>query len=210
MRIVVHTNDELKEELVSQGINSGCTIEWISSTEEFKMHTDADAYMDLLFKDNRERLDILRELNDKPVLINAVVMPDVLTENYIRINGWKTFLKRNIVEAVSLNEKHTAIVVEIFAHFNKIVKWMPNENGFTSVRIVSAIINEAYFSLEEHVSSKEEIDIAMKLGTNYPYGPFEWSKKIGLKNVYELLSSLAKRNIRYEPSALLKTEALTQ
>ena len=48
----------------------------------------------------------------------------------------------------------------------------------------------------------------MKLGTNYPYGPFEWSKKIGLKKIYDLLTLLAKTNARYEPSPLLKKEAL--
>jgi 3-hydroxybutyryl-CoA dehydrogenase len=62
--------------------------------------------------------------------------------------------------------------------------------------------------LEEKVSTKEEIDTAMKLGTSYPYGPFEWSRKIGVKNIFELLSVLAKTNARYEPAALLKDEAL--
>ena len=49
----------------------------------------------------------------------------------------------------------------------------PDIPGFISARVVSMIINEAYFALEEEVSSKEEIDTAMKLGTNYPYGPFD-------------------------------------
>ena len=37
---------------------------------------------------------------------------------------------------------------------------------------------------------------------------FEWSEKIGLKNVYELLTTLSNINSRYEPAALLKKEAL--
>ena len=71
------------------------------------------------------------------------------------------------------------------------------------------IINEAYFALESNISTKEEIDIAMKLGTNYPFGPFEWSKKIGLKKIYLLLNELSKQDKRYEPSTLLTNEALT-
>lgn len=70
------------------------------------------------------------------------------------------------------------------------------------------IINEAWLSLGEGVSTKEEIDTAMKLGTNYPYGPFEWGNKIELKNVYQLLTALSKTNPRYEPAALLKKEVL--
>jgi len=73
--------------------------------------------------------------------------------------------------------------------------------------VVSTIINEAYFSIEDEISSREEIDIAMKLGTNYPYGPFEWSKLIGLKKIYSLLERLSKENSRYIPSDLLKKEA---
>ncbi len=72
------------------------------------------------------------------------------------------------------------------------------------------IINEAYFALQDEVSSKDEIDTAMKLGTNYPHGPFEWSKKIGLKNIYGLLSKLVETNNRYEPAGLLKKEALSE
>ena len=69
------------------------------------------------------------------------------------------------------------------------------------------IINEAYFALEESISTKEEIDIAMKLGTNYPYGPFEWGKKIGLKNIRNLLYELTLEERRYQPAPLLIKEA---
>ena len=41
----------------------------------------------------------------------------------------------------------------------------------------------AYLALEEHVSTKEEINTAMKLGTNYPFGPFEWANAIGANNI---------------------------
>ncbi len=60
---------------------------------------------------------------------------------------------------------------------------MKDEPGFVSARIVSMIINEAYFTLEAGTSTKEEIDIAMKLGTGYPFGPFEWGEMIGLSRI---------------------------
>jgi 3-hydroxybutyryl-CoA dehydrogenase len=58
------------------------------------------------------------------------------------------------------------------------------------------------------VSTKKETDIAMKLGTNYPYGPFEWAEKIGLKNIAALLTALCKEENRYQPSPLLLKEAM--
>jgi 3-hydroxybutyryl-CoA dehydrogenase len=71
---------------------------------------------------------------------------------------------------------------------------------------VAMIINEAWLSFGEGVSAKEEIDVAMKLGTNYPYGPFEWCNIIGPKKVYSLLNELSKTNLRYQPASLLKEE----
>ena len=68
------------------------------------------------------------------------------------------------------------------------------------------IINEAFFALSESVSTKEEMDIAMKLGTNYPYGPFEWAWKIGLSNIITLLNKLSIQQSRYTPSGLLLEE----
>jgi 3-hydroxybutyryl-CoA dehydrogenase len=98
----------------------------------------------------------------------------------------------------------------ILGILNRKAEWVPDIKGFTSARVVSMIINEAYFALEENVSTKEEIDIAMKLGTNYPYGPFEWSKKIGLKNIAALLTELSLTEKRYQPAALLLKEAKEQ
>jgi len=77
---------------------------------------------------------------------------------------------------------------------------VPDIPGMISGRILAMIINEAYYTLQENVSTREEIDIAMKLGTNYPMGPFEWSEKIGLENIYDLLNKLGATDHRYIPA----------
>lgn len=69
------------------------------------------------------------------------------------------------------------------------------------------IINEAYFTLGENVSGKTEIDTAMKLGTNYPFGPFEWSEIIGKEKIYNLLTKLVTEDRRYDPAPFLIKEA---
>jgi 3-hydroxybutyryl-CoA dehydrogenase len=69
------------------------------------------------------------------------------------------------------------------------------------------IINEAYYALEENISTKDQIDVAMKLGTNYPYGPFEWSERIGVEKIYLLLKNLSANNKRYTIAAALKKAA---
>jgi 3-hydroxybutyryl-CoA dehydrogenase len=57
------------------------------------------------------------------------------------------------------------------------------------------------------VSGKAEIDTAMRLGTNYPKGPFEWCEQIGIKNVFVLLTKLCETNKRYIPAPQLIYES---
>jgi 3-hydroxybutyryl-CoA dehydrogenase len=69
------------------------------------------------------------------------------------------------------------------------------------------IINEAFFTWEAGTSTKEEIDIAMKLGTGYPFGPFEWGEKIGLARVADLLHRLSIEDPVYELAGSLVSVA---
>lgn len=205
MKIAVITNQSFKEEWMSQGVQESVVIEW--TTEPNFIHR-SDCYIDLLFHPDPDRINELKKLQPSLIIVNSVITTlNNLPENFIRLNGWPTFLKRQLVEASCINNDHKIKAEKIFASCNKSVEWVPDVPGFITARVISMIINEAYFALDEKVSSKYEIDTAMKLGTNYPYGPFQWSEKIGLKNVCELLTTLSKINSRYEPSALLKKEA---
>jgi 3-hydroxybutyryl-CoA dehydrogenase len=64
----------------------------------------------------------------------------------------------------------------------------PPEN--VALRVISCIINEAYLALSEGVATAEDIDRAMKLGANYPRGPFEWANEIGPNQILQTLDSL--------------------
>jgi 3-hydroxybutyryl-CoA dehydrogenase len=206
MKIAVITNDILKEELLQQGLQDSAEIDWISSPAEA---AGATICIDLLFAPGKDRINALQELNADIVIVNAATTTlNELPANFVRLNGWRSFLKRDIAEAVASNDTAKATAEKVFASFGKQVEWVPDLPGFVAARVVSMVINEAYFTLEEKVSSKEEIDTAMKLGTNYPYGPFEWSKLIGLKNIDALLSKMAEANARYSPAALLHQEAI--
>lgn len=206
MKIAVITDNALKEEWMLQGSQDAEQTEWLS---EPKPVEGAECYIDLLFHPDAERINKLKKLQPAIIIVNSVIaMLNNLPENFIRINGWPGFLKRSIVESSSSNDALKTRVEKIFSSFNKKIEWVPDVTGFITARVISMIINEAYFTLDEKVSSKKEIDIAMKLGTNYPYGPFEWSEKIGLQKVYELLTTLSNTDSRYKPAALLKKEVL--
>jgi 3-hydroxybutyryl-CoA dehydrogenase len=57
-------------------------------------------------------------------------------------------------------------------------------------RIELTIINEAYLAAGEGVAAPPDIDRAMKLGSNHPYGPFERAGTLGLRAVVDGLRSL--------------------
>ena len=206
MQLVVLGNDESKNELLQDTTDNGAEVVWVADVDSFLNYPSADIFIDLLYDNSESRKSILRRL-PAPVLINSVT--DTLAEtdeSFIRINGWPTFMKGKIIEATCLQEEKKGKVEKALSHLGKEVEWLQDVPGFVTPRVVSMIINEAFLALEEGVSTPEEIDTAMKLGTAYPYGPFEWSKKIGLQNIATLLQTLGATQPRYTPAPLLLHE----
>jgi 3-hydroxybutyryl-CoA dehydrogenase len=204
MIIIVATDETLKSELVSGGIIETTHVEWVDDADIFSKYPDADAYIDLLFNGQN---DFYKTKQKVPVFVNSVnATLNQLPDSVIRINAWPGFLSRNIVEASIADNEVKQIADEIMACFNKKIIWVPDTSGFVSARVIACIINEAYLTLGENVSTKEDIDTAMKLGTNYPFGPFEWSEKIGLKNVFSLLDIFSKQKPGYDVAPSLIKE----
>jgi 3-hydroxybutyryl-CoA dehydrogenase len=207
MQIVVLSNAALKEELLHQGMDAEANVIWVDEVTDFLHHTEADAFIDLLFENTTERIAILQQLLPKIVIINSVTGTlQNINPSFIRVNAWPTFLQAPLLEAACLHEELKEKSNRVMNAFGKQIEWLPDEPGFVTPRIVSMIINEAYFALAEGVSTPEEVDTAMKLGTAYPYGPFEWSRIIGLQNIATLLTQLSHQQKRYTPSELLVQE----
>jgi len=76
-------------------------------------------------------------------------------------------------------------------------------------RVIANLVNEAASAVAEGVATPEAIDIAMRLGTNYPSGPLEWGERIGLANVVRTLDALHSSvpDGRYRVVPLLRTLA---
>jgi 3-hydroxybutyryl-CoA dehydrogenase len=61
-------------------------------------------------------------------------------------------------------------------------------------RLVAQIANEMTFALEEQVGSPQDMDIAMKLGFNWPLGPVEFTELIGVDRAVAVLEQLQATN----------------
>jgi 3-hydroxybutyryl-CoA dehydrogenase len=212
---------ESLEKSVSTIHNDTVELHWLTSPEKIE---GVSIYLDFLFEsatiekkpqvETMAHLDITAHLEkwkaiDAELIVVSAMCNSLasLPNNFIRINGWPGFLGRPLVEASTQNEQKKKVAEEVFKLFGRKTEWVKDQAGFITARVVASIINEAYYSLGEDVSDKENINLAMKLGTNYPHGPFEWASLIGLKNVYSLLKELSKENERYLPAALLEEDA---
>ena len=129
-----------------------------------------------------------------------------------RIVGFATFYPfkdRKVVElAAGIRTAESVIqsAEQLFKSIGKETFRVKDTPGLTFPRILSLIINEAARSLEEGVATAEEIDVAMRLGVNYPHGPLRWADQIGLDEVLVVLEGLQREtgDDRYRPAPLLK------
>jgi len=203
MQIIVWADEVIKKELQDKKLKANIQVTFAESFADISDYTSADAFFILKEDINKEEIN---DFGGRPVFINSVIhtLKELeLPKNFSRINGWPTFVNREIWEMATGEEQ---AIKDIFEKLGWKYIIVADESGLVSARIISMIINEAYFALGEAVSTKDEIDLAMKLGTNYPYGPFEWSKKIGLKKVYSLLEKLSKADSRYNIAPAMKNE----
>lgn len=114
--------------------------------------------------------------------------------------GLPTFFNREVLE-VTVPDRHRAKLDTIIEELGVKCITVKDQVGFVTPRVVCMIINEAYDALKSGVASREDIDLSMKLGTNYPFGPFEWSEKIGIDVVRTLLKAVedSTGDSRYRP-----------
>lgn len=201
MQIVVKASTQQQQAFHSKNIPSDVQVYWLGTDP---IPEKADVWFDLSFEEDGKAFPTIV---DTPVFVNAVLTTtDKLPSNYIRINAWNSFFDRQSIEIAAGNnetEAHTILTTLGWAYTN-----VPDVPGLIAARVIAMIINEAYFALGDEVSSKADIDTAMKLGTNYPYGPFEWCDIIGIQRIHQLLSLLAKEDDRYTPAPALVAELM--
>jgi 3-hydroxybutyryl-CoA dehydrogenase len=194
MILAVLASDLQKEEMAASAFFRSHEVIFSENISLWAHHT-ADVFIDLCFDQEPEKIKFYSKLLPRPVLVNSVTDTlDLIHPDLIRINGWPGFLKGARLEAAA----GTTMREKVAGIFGEQMIFVPDLPGLVSARIVAMIINEAFFTWEAGTSSKEDIDIAMKLGTGYPYGPFEWADLIGVEKVAQLLQRMKEEDGLYE------------
>ncbi|MEI7977380.1 MAG: 3-hydroxyacyl-CoA dehydrogenase family protein [Bacteroidota bacterium] len=221
MKILAKGNSKRLEELKQKLSLPDYEIDCIDENKEIILNDgNYDVIFDLNFDDNIKTSWLnYKNLIKTPVFVCAVkksLAQMIFEPNtdiqfpLFGINAIDTFINRSLIEVSIYNNANLILLENTLNALKCEFKIVNDRVGMVTPRVVCMIINEACFTLQEGTANMNDIDISMKLGTNYPFGPFEWADKIGVKNVYEVLESLYldTHDERYKVCPLLKNNYL--
>lgn len=153
---------------------------------------------------------------------DTLILSSVLGVTATQAASWLTYPSRligfaafsnldqaGLIEVTSALQSDAGYVEKtnaLFGLLGKETEWVEDEVGLVFPRILSMIVNEAAFAFMEKIASAEDIDTAMRKGTNYPSGPLSWADELGLDDIFAVLSGLHRDlgEDRYRPAPILR------
>ena len=176
--------------------------------------SEKDLVFDFVIDENPDHYECYKEASI-PVFLNTVktslaelaFVNGVTSAKIYGFNGLPTFLNRDLLEVTTLTDQRDELS-QILEQLGTDFEIIEDRVGMVTPRIIFMIINEAFYTVQEGTAAREDIDLGMKLGTNYPYGPFEWMDRVGIHHVYETLEAIYEdtKDERYKICPLLKRE----
>jgi 3-hydroxybutyryl-CoA dehydrogenase len=116
-----------------------------------------------------------------------------------------------LARASSCSDFSYATALALFQKAGFAVSRVGDVPGMPVVRTVAMLVNEAADAVFQNVCSMADCDTAMKMGTNYPLGPFEWGQAVGVDFIVRVLRNLhdVYGEERYRVSPLLQHKLWT-
>ena len=141
--------------------------------------------------------------------INYTVTETVWTQTYYDPRYKPSQIQKKMVESGRLGRKTGQGYYSYANPVSNTFSVDDKKSDLVFHRILAMLVNEAADALYYGIAIKEDIDIAMTKGVNYPKGLLAWADEIGLSKITLILETLYEeyREDRYRVSVLLKKMA---
>lgn len=193
----------------------------ISSASELKDIARRDLIIEAISENFDGKIKLFEELdsispdnvifasNTSTIPISALAKATKRPDRFIGMHFMNPVFLIPLVEIIAGKETSGETVAQI-KEMAKIMGKTPvvarDSPGFVMNRLLIPMINEAAFCLREGIASKEDIDKIMKIGANFPMGPFELADLIGIDTCLSIMEELQNNfgDTKYAACPLLK------
>jgi 3-hydroxybutyryl-CoA dehydrogenase len=210
----------VKKEVINEG-ESKSIISRIKPSTNYEDFKDVDLVIEAAFEDMKVKKEIYKKLDEstKPDVVLAtntsslpIVEIAVGTGRPDKVVGMHFFNPAPVMKLVEIIKTLTTSdeTVEFAFDFATALGKEPIKTkdipGFIVNRILIPMLNEAVFAYQDGVGTAEDIDKAMKLGTNQPIGPLALIDLIGLDVTIDVMDVFYKefRDSKYRAAPLLR------
>jgi 3-hydroxybutyryl-CoA dehydrogenase len=211
---------QVKKEKITEADRTAA-LSRIKTSLRYEDIADRDLVIEAATENEALKLKILRDIDallppESIVVSNtssySITKLAAATKHPERFMGMHFFNPVPVMELVEVvggmrtSEACFATVHALAERLGKKPVAVKNSPGFVVNRILCPMINEAIFAFQEGLAPAEQIDSAMKLGTNMPVGPLELADIIGLDTLLTIMQTFYEgfEDTKYRPVLLLK------
>lgn len=158
--------------------------------------------------EKNSKFDAIFATNTSSISITKIASVSSRPENVIGMhfmNPVPVMPLVEIIKGLSTSDETLKLTQELCRAISKTPATAIDRPGFVANRLLMPYINEAIFTLQEGIASRDDIDKIMKLGTNAPMGPLELADFIGLDTCLAIMQVLHNEfaDSKYRPAPLL-------